>query len=170
MSDATFIEGERITLRPIEEDDLEFLHRWENSRYIREAMRGRGPRSRDDVEADRSGRAFEFLVFNDDEPVGYVSLHSLNTYDGHGSISYWMAREHQGRGFATEAVDLVVEYAFEELRLHKVRADVRDFNKSSQEVLERVGFLQEGRLRESRFVGGEHCDRYRYGVLRDEWE
>ncbi|GAB3027076.1 GNAT family N-acetyltransferase [Natronobiforma cellulositropha] len=168
MSDVAFIEGERVSLRPLEETDVDFRHRWENSAHVRAAMRGHGPKPRHALERV-DGDAFEFVVVGEGRRVGYVAVHSIDTYDGHGTISYWIARPYQDRGYATEAVSLVVEYAFTDLRLHRVRADVRDFNTASQRVLERIGFEREGCLRESRFVDGTYCDRYCYGLLASEW-
>ncbi|WP_089789836.1 GNAT family N-acetyltransferase [Natronobacterium haloterrestre] len=87
-----------------------------------------------------------------------------------GTLSYWLFDEYRGRGYATEAVSLLVEHAFEELGLHRVEAEVFDGNDPSRRLLERVGFVGEGVSREARFTGGEFRDVHRFGLLAPEWD
>ena len=63
----------------------------------------------------------------------------------------------------------MLRYAFETLRLHKVRADVAVGNVASARVLEKLGFQREGLLREDRPVGGAFVDHWRYGLLTQEF-
>lgn len=167
---STFLQGDSVFLKTVEEGDLDFLRDNANDADIRRSMTGNGPvstsRLRSLVFDDED---YHFVICTTDTPVGYVSLHGISDVDGTGTLSYWICPDHWGNGYATEAIELVVEYAFSQLRLHKVRADVRDFSDASKCVLEKVGFVHEGVLRESRYVDGEHWDRYRFGILEDEW-
>lgn len=175
MTDAipgsAFIEGETVRLKTVEESDLDFLRDNVNDRRVRRAMLGDGPTNtvqlRDDLTDERD---YQFVIVTLDARVGYVSLHDVSQTNGVAAISYWIDPDYQGQGHATEGVQLVVQYAFEQLRLHKVRADVREFNEPSRHVLEKLGFEHEGVLRESRFVDGEYWHRHRYGVLSHEWD
>lgn len=103
------------------------------------------------------------------EPVGYVTLFDVARPADHAEIAYYVAPEHQDNGYATAAVELLVEYAFAELRLHKVAARALETNAASRAVLEGVGFAPEERQREEMLVDGERLDVVRYAVLEGEW-
>lgn len=62
-----------------------------------------------------------------------------------------------------------MQYAFDQLRLHKVTARVFAFNEASQRLLETVGFTEEGVQREQVFIDGEYQDTHWYGLLAREW-
>lgn len=69
-------------------------------------------------------------------------------------LGYWVGEEHNGRGYATRGVELAVDYAFGELGLHRVQANVMTKNPRSARVLEKAGFRKEGRaLRYLRIAG-----------------
>ncbi len=87
---------------------------------------------------------------------------------GTAEVGYFFAPDAWGNGYATAAVERVVDYAFEELRLHRVHARVFAFNEGSARVLEKVGFEREGVLREAAYMHGEYVDELRYGLLEPE--
>lgn len=66
-------------------------------------------------------------------------------------------------------LELVVGYAFEELRLHRVSATAFATNERAMARLRATGFREEGVTREDAFVGGEHADTHHFGLLEDEW-
>lgn len=168
---STFLEGENVRLKTVEESDLDFLRENINDRRVRQAMLGDGPSNTEQIRNEHTEeRDYQFVIASSDTRIGYISLHDLNHTHGTAALSYWIDPDQQGRGHATEGIQLLVQYAFEQLRLHKVRADVREFNESSRHVLEKLGFKHEGELRESRFVNGEYWDRHRYGLLSHEWD
>lgn len=81
----------------------------------------------------------------------------------HGSVSsawigYWVYSELQGKGVATAAVALGVDYAMQTLKLHRVEATVMESNTSSRRVLEKTGFREEGRLLRNLHINGEWTD------------
>jgi RimJ/RimL family protein N-acetyltransferase len=175
MTDAvpgsTFLEGETVCLKTVEEGDLDFLRDNVNDPKIRRAMLGDGPTNTEQLRGALTDETdYRFVIATSEARVGYVSLHDVSQMNGIGAISYWVDPDQQGRGYATEGIRLLVQYAFEQLRLHKVRADVREFNEASRQVLEKLGFEHEGVLRESRYVDGEYWHRHRYGVLSHEWD
>ena len=101
--------------------------------------------------------------------VGTCTL--IHVVAGHqrGEIGFAVARAHWGRGIASEAVTAVVTFAFDQLDLHRLEADVDPRNERSLRLLERLGFRREGYLRERYFVGGERQDAVMVGLLRPEW-
>ena len=85
-------------------------------------------------------------------------------------IAYFLIPSKRGKGYGTEAVQLMVDYLFlsEDLTRIQAGADVR--NKASQRVLEKVGFQREGTMRKWFFNNGELRDIYLYSIFREEWE
>jgi RimJ/RimL family protein N-acetyltransferase len=84
-------------------------------------------------------------------------------------IGFTLARELQGKGFASEAVSRLLDYAFGDLGLHRVVAIADCRNNPSWALLERVGLRQEGHFLQSVWFKGEWSDEYLYAVLKDEW-
>jgi aminoglycoside 6'-N-acetyltransferase len=85
-----------------------------------------------------------------------------------GRIGFTLAREAHGRGYATEAVRAVLDYAFGR-RAHRIAADCDARNARSAALLERVGMRREGHLRASAWWKGEWTDELCYAILADEW-
>lgn len=88
-------------------------------------------------------------------------------------IGFSLARSHQGRGYATEAVGRLLDYLFEDEQgvrpVHRVTAGCDVRNTRSAALLERVGMRREGHLVESEWFKGEWTSEYRYALLRREW-
>jgi RimJ/RimL family protein N-acetyltransferase len=75
-----------------------------------------------------------------------------------------------GQGFATEAAAAVLRWAFETLELNRVQSETDTRNTASSRVLEKLGFVREGTLREDCIVDGEVSDSWVFGLLRREWQ
>jgi RimJ/RimL family protein N-acetyltransferase len=106
----------------------------------------------------------------DDRVIGTCTLAHVSVPHFRAEIGYALARESWGRGLGREAIDRVIAFAFDELRLHRIEADVDPRNERSIRLLEGAGFVREGHLRERWHVGGEICDGLFFGLLRREWE
>ncbi len=85
-------------------------------------------------------------------------------------IGFTIALAYQGRGYATEAVSLLIGYLFAGRGKHKITASCDARNTASAALLERLGMRREGHLRESTWASGEWTDDLLYGLLRDEWQ
>jgi RimJ/RimL family protein N-acetyltransferase len=105
----------------------------------------------------------------DDFVIGTTTLFNLDRDNGRAELGYALGREHWGNGFMTEALQALLEYAFEELKLRRLEADVDPRNAASIRTLERLGFKREGFLRERWHVADEIQDALFYGLLKREW-
>ena len=83
-------------------------------------------------------------------------------------MGYWIARPFWGRGYATEALKLAVDFAFGTLGLARLEDDIDPRNEPSCRLVERIGFIREGLLRERWYVAGEVTDSAMYGLLARE--
>jgi RimJ/RimL family protein N-acetyltransferase len=175
MPGPVFISGDRVDLRVIEREDVPFLQRSRNNPELRTPLVFTEPRTHEQMEtfyeeriAEENGDAQLLVCEPDGDPVGVVNLYDVR--HDHGEIAYWLVPAAQGKGYATEAVSLLVEYAFETRGLHRVYAKAAAFNDDSRRLLERLGFSEEGRLREHLFLDGAYHDEVWYGLLREEWD
>lgn len=105
----------------------------------------------------------------DDRVIGTCTLYHLDRRNRRAEIGFALAREHWGRGLMQEALVALLGYAFDTLTLHRIEADVDPRNAASLRLLERLGFVREGFLRERWLVGGAVQDSVILGLLRLEW-
>lgn len=101
--------------------------------------------------------------------IGTSTLFHLDEKNQRAEIGYALNRQYWGNGFVTEALTALFDFAFEELNLHRIEADVDPQNTASIRVLERLGFQKEGYLRERWIIDGEIYDALFYGLLKSDW-
>jgi len=176
MPGPVFLAGDRVTLRPPEEEDLEFLCRNHNDPAVRGSMPRVHPQRREDTRTEYlegSDDSVGLLACRGHSPeadrLGFCALFRINEDSGRAEVGVWFAPDARGQGYATEAVKLLVAHAFDERRLHRLDAGAMVSNDRSRALLERVGFTEEGRRRDYYFVAGEYVDRVEYGLLATEW-
>jgi ribosomal-protein-alanine N-acetyltransferase len=105
----------------------------------------------------------------DDRLVGSVAAFSLDRAQARAEIGYSLHGDCHGRGYGQEAVRLALAHLFDGLGLERIEADVDPRNAASCRLLERLGFVREGLLRQRWRVDGEVCDTALYGLLRPEF-
>jgi RimJ/RimL family protein N-acetyltransferase len=172
MTGAAFLRSDRVTLRTVEPADYDFIHRHWNDPEVRRGFARHEPRTREDVAeyfADAED-AVHFVACRNDDRLGFVWLFEVDDAAGRAELGYWVTPDEQGNGYATEIATLGVRYAFAERGLGKVFARVLDWNDASRRVLEKVGFRQEGHLRDHYYVDGEQVDAYLYAILKSDGE
>jgi ribosomal-protein-alanine N-acetyltransferase len=105
----------------------------------------------------------------DGEFLGWCSLSRWNPDYRSASLGYCYGEAAWGRGYATEAAQALLQWAFDALNLNRVQAEVDTRNGASARVLEKLGFAREGTLREDCMVNGEVSDSWVYGLLSRDW-
>jgi RimJ/RimL family protein N-acetyltransferase len=174
--------GQRVRLRAVEPGDWEFFHRmnetttdfgratdeiWfptsaETTRLWAEAQAR--------ASADRDMFRFQIEALETGELVGTLNTHSTNPRVGTFMYGLVIAAEHQRKGYASEAIKLVLRYYFHEKRYQKATVEITSFNQPSIRLHERLGFTLEGRLRRMAFTDGKFYDALLYGMLREEFD
>lgn len=102
--------------------------------------------------------------------VGWCSFTRWNPVFRSASLGYCLDDAAWGHGYATEGARAVLQWAFETLDLNRVQAETDTRNTASARVLEKLGFVREGTLREDCVVDGEVSDSWVYGLLRRDWQ
>ena len=102
--------------------------------------------------------------------IGWCSLTRWNPDYRSASMGYCLDDAAWGHGYATEAARALLQWAFDTLDLNRVQAETDTRNAASARVLEKLGFVREGTLREDCVVNGEVSDSWVYGLLRRQWQ
>ena len=101
--------------------------------------------------------------------IGQVSLFNFDVQNRRCDMGYALNRGHWGHGYMGEALRVLLEFGFGALGLNRMEADIDPRNAASLRTVERLGFVQEGLLRERWLVNGEVCDTALYGLLLRDW-
>ena len=108
-------------------------------------------------------------IWVSDRLAGSIGL-SVDPLNNAGEIGYWIGAEYEGRGLVTSACRLFIGHAFDVLRLHRISLTAGVDNRRSRAVAERLGFREEGIIRDGdRVAGGRYVDLVTYGMLEYEW-
>ena len=166
------LEGKIVNLRVVEKEDLPLLLDWFNNPEIAGRYEPLDPQqSKKEFENryDKLGpdEKFFFIEKKDGSKIGSIG-HFLkgNLFE----IGYCVVPDERGRGYCTEAVEIMVDYLFLSRDIVRIQAHTDLRNVASQNVLEKVGFRKEGTIRKNLFVRGEWRDTYLYSILREEWK
>jgi RimJ/RimL family protein N-acetyltransferase len=179
---ASIWEGERVRLRGIEPGDWEAFMRFEQwSDDVRAGGQSLLPRSAERYRqwaAEQAAKApqagadeFELAIESLAEEclVGGIGTGQCDRVAGTFGYGLGIGRPHQRRGYASEAIVLLLRYIFGECRYQKCNVVVLAYNTASLELHARLGFVVEGRRRRAVFVGGRHHDEMLLGLTVEEF-
>jgi RimJ/RimL family protein N-acetyltransferase len=124
-----------------------------------------------DLAALASGEAVRFAMLRREDGllVGTCTLFHFDAGCRCAEVGYMLRPLAWGQGYASEAVEAMLDWGFAARGLNRVEADVDPRNEASARLLERLGFVREGHVRERWIVGGEKSDSWIYGLLASEW-
>ena len=149
---------------------MEELRRFQPIQSVPEAELRRRLRARERGSlAEERGHDLMWIVEEDGEPVGWVSLTVINWEHHTATMGYSLEPRAWGRGIGTRAVSMLLDLAFGSGRMHRVECTIMVENEASRRLVERLGFTQEGRLRSLVEMPGGRRDFYLYSILREEW-
>lgn len=116
-----------------------------------------------------AGTDFQFGIFENGTPLGSIGLHVHDANDRIARIGYWLDERSTGRGIVTEAVRELVAFAFDSLGLHRIEIRCAPENAKSRAIPERLGFTNEGTLRDVlRMADGTFQSLMMYSLLSGE--
>jgi len=173
-----FRAGERVSLRALEITDVPKLQGWVNDPEVTQyVLSGRRP-----VNAIREMEWIQKLYTNDEdvvfaivkndggEHIGICGLHQMGPIDRFGVAGIIIGEPSLwGQGFGTEAMRLLIAHGFDVLNLHRIELAVYENNPRAMKSYTKLGFVEEGRLRQKRFKNGRWLDEVIMSILRTEW-
>lgn len=115
-----------------------------------------------DFEANNSAT---YGIFYNNQLVGMVGYHSFDTNNKVTSIGYWLAHEYTGKGITTKCVQKLVEHAFNNLKMHRVEIECATGNNASRAIPKKLGFTEEGVLRDREWLYDHYVDLVMYSKL-----
>ena len=173
------LRSQRLCLRAIERENLARSVDWFGDPEFAEGFNMRAPLSLVAAEAwleeamPEQGKTrwdFDVCLRTDGRVVGMAGLFDVDAVNGSGELIIGIGeRELRDQGYGTEAIEIVLDLAFAELRLHRVQLRVWAFKARAIHVYERMGFQREVRYREAHFRHGRFHDVLYMSLLADEW-
>jgi ribosomal-protein-alanine N-acetyltransferase len=126
-------------------------------------------------EESKAGTDYTFFIFLKDSGretlVGGITLSNIRRRAAQfANLGYWMGHDFAGKGYMSEAVGLVVAYAFDSLSLHRVHAAFLPHNQASRRVLEKNGFKEEGFAENYLQIDGKWADHVLFGLTRERYD
>jgi RimJ/RimL family protein N-acetyltransferase len=172
------LEGKNVRLRLRDREDLDFFFEfWNKLDYygeyesIQPQMTKTEAQKR--IENPNPSNPVEWTWFaiekTDGTKIGFT-LYFTNQPSGHIEIGYALISSEKGKGYGTEALQILVDYLFLTKDVMRLQANTDVRNLASQRILEKAGFQKEGTVRKAGFVRGKWQDDYRFSILREEWK
>lgn len=170
---------ERLYLRPLREGDAEAIYalvdcdRERLAEWLPWAAEQTLEGTREFVAESEAQEArddgFQAALVRDGEIAGIAGYHGVDRLKRSTAIGYWLASPHLGEGVMTAAVRALVDHAFGAWEVNRIAIEAAVENRSSRAIPERLGFTEEGVLREAELVGGSFLDAVLYSMLASEW-
>jgi len=164
-----------VNLRVMEKEDLPLYSEWNNDTKLFGEFGTTFQMSRAEVEKSFESSIFETKAFiiqkKDGTKIGYIlQFNMLTPYAKLQEIGYAIIPSERGKGYCTEATQLMVDYLFLSKGIARIQATTHPKNVASQKVLEKVGFKREGTFRKPVLFRGEWIDGFMFSILREEWK
>jgi RimJ/RimL family protein N-acetyltransferase len=123
------------------------------------------------MEEDKNFYYFTIRAREDDRLIGRADLHWIDWANGQALLQLGIgAADDRCKGYGTQALRMLLRFAFAELNLFRVGAIVPAYNEGAIALLKKFGFVQEVCRRKSLERDGQRWDLYEFGLLRDEWQ
>ncbi|WP_142346122.1 GNAT family N-acetyltransferase [Bacillus cereus] len=169
---------EVIKLEPFKNSDFKQLMDWINSEEFLIQWSGNAftfPLNEQQLEKyieSTNTLAFKVVDEETSDIIGHISLGQIDNINKSARIGKVLVgnTKMRGRSIGKHMVKAVLHIAFEELKLHRVTLGVYDFNTSAISCYEKIGFVKEGLLRESKRVGETYWDLWEMSMLEYEWK
>lgn len=169
----------RLTLLDPEKD-AETIVRWDHSSRYQLLANGTAPRLwsaakvKEWLEKEPENQNGYFLMIRtleDDRPIGTIGLEDIHWAFGEAWVGIGIGEEADwGKGYGTDAMNIILRFAFQELNLHRVSLNVFQFNERAIRSYEKLGFQTEGRVRQWMQRDGVRYDLIYMGILNHEWQ
>lgn len=171
-----FIKGNKVLLRAIELHDADILQAMMNDPEIENMMWGysfpvahhQQIRWIENLSNERS--TFRAMIDVDGTAIGTIILTDIDMRNGTAEIHIKLSNASaRGNGHGTDAVQALLSYVFDTLRLNCIYCRIKEDNIASQRLFEKCGFIKEGRLRSRVYRNGRYYDFFEYSLLRSEY-
>jgi RimJ/RimL family protein N-acetyltransferase len=169
--------GQLVKLRPIEPSEAEALWRWNSDPEVMRWMSDGYLQSLAQVRKrmeERPSSTYGDVIYGievlaDGALIGLVRLRDAEPETGCAELDIYLGeKDYWGKGYASDAMRTMCRYGFEKMRLHKISLDVVTENHAAHHIYRKIGFVEEGRLRQAFRRDGQWYDMFIMGLLEGE--
>ena len=176
------LKGKSVLLRPVKRSDISFFLKWFNDPEVVQYLAMYLPMTEmaEEKYIEELGTAkarshaqfiIEVKVGASTKLIGTCGLEGINSKDNHATFGIVIGeKDCWSKGYGLEAAGLIINYGFQQLNLHRIYSNAVAFNERSIKFHKKVGFREEGRLRQAMFKNGQYHDLVQFGILREEWK
>lgn len=158
-------------------DDLDTFCKWFNNPELRKFLLQPYPTTKlqekellEKIIKDKDSVVLSIIVKKNKKLIGTVGLHKINKIYRSAIFGIVIGDfENLSRGYGTEAMEIIIEYGFNVLNLHRIDLMAHDFNRRAIDAYKKVGFIEEGRKRESFYLDGKYHDTILMAILKTDW-
>jgi RimJ/RimL family protein N-acetyltransferase len=173
------IETERLLIREFKHTDFESVHEYSGNPQVTKYIPFE-PNSIQNAKAflkqaiakqtnpDRTDYELAVELTKESKVIGGCRINKETSSEAH--LGFMLNQKYWGQGYATEAAFALVDFGFNELGVHRIYANCFLDNVASIKILEKIGMVREGILREKMMSEGKYHDTYVYGILKHEWK
>lgn len=178
--EVTHIDGDRIRFTPLQMENIYTHFRWNNDPELNR-LDSELPYEKETFgefkkrfeamcyEASPANQDFEIHT-NDDTLIGLAYVARISRHNSHGLIGVTIGdRDYWGKGYGRESLELLLNYCFEDLKLHRVSAETFEYNTAWRKLVRDIGFQREGAARDYLYRDGEYWDKENYSLLEHEY-
>jgi len=175
------IYGKRIVLREYQDEDLRYIRKWVNDPTITDFLSDvfLYPHSMMTSEnfltfmmegKNETTRGFVIGDIQSGKYLGQIDLFNINWKNRCAEIGIVLGnQENLNKGYGREAIQLLLDFAFHRMNLHRIELEVHDYNERGTRCYKSCGFTEEGRKRGKLFHKGKYCDVIQMGILKEEF-
>jgi len=164
-----FLEGKKIFLRQIEEDDCEnYFEKLNDQKLTKYMQHGIWPKTLEEVkEYSRNVNGFLLGIFDKKSKrhYGNISLFNYHQFFRSAEISIFVWQ--QKKGFGTESIGLLTDHAFNRMNIHRLQMGTAYDNIACQKAFEKNGYLPEAILKDAYFLDGKYCKTWIYSKIKE---
>jgi len=169
--------GRAVRLRPVEPEDVELIHSWyvdaDTARLAGERPRSLAARRRrlEQAVTEQGADPYAFMIvrLEGELPVGRIDLFEIDHVNGSASLGLTIATQDRRKGPGHRAIEILVRFGFEELRLERIWLDTDSENTVARRLHTSIGFVLEAYQRHRYVQEGSFIDAIRLAMLRSEW-
>ena len=172
------IVGERVYLSPMNIEDVEKYVEWLSDFKVTDGTGKSGLLYTINTEKEymekmtkkENAANFAIVTLEDDKLIGNCGITNINIKDRIGVLGIFIGEEDKrGKGYGTEVINLLLDYAFNYLNLNNIMLIVKSFNDTAINCYKKVGFKEIGRRRQSYYLNGKYYDDIYMDILKEEF-
>jgi RimJ/RimL family protein N-acetyltransferase len=174
-----FLKGTKVNLRRVQKSDADSIAENANNPLVTQYLFTPYPYTVVDAldfissshRMHRTNTSYPFGIEHKEERkiVGTIGLYRVDHVNKSAELGFWLGHKYWRQGLTSEAIDLILDFAFNERGFHRIYARVMHPNKASLKLLDKLGFTQEGTMRQAVYRNNEWLDFVWFAMLENEY-